>query len=294
MPQQPDRPESVRRLGGEFRWPGGRRICVVFNLAFEGWSDGVAPGVGPMGNPLKPGVIDTNAINWADYGGRRGIWRLLDVLARAETRASVMACGVMAERWPEAMEAIRTAGHEVVAHSHAMDILPGTLDLDAERENLRRTVDLVGPCRGWISPRGTPSFSTARLLAKEGFDWYGDVFDDDLPYVMDFAGRPLVAIPLTMEVNDLPFVMRFGNPPHGLADVFANLLDWLRRGERGASYVDVTAHTHVFGRPLGASVYAEMLRQAKADPDVWIATRAEVADWVLSEEGGAPHLVPDR
>jgi hypothetical protein len=293
MDPHPARPDAIRRLGRSFRWPGGRRICVVFNLAFEGWSDGIAPGVGPMGNPLKPGVLDTNAINWADYGGRCGIWRLLDVLADAEVRASVMACGVMAERWPAAMAAIRAAGHEVVAHSHAMDILPAALDPEAERANLRRTVALLGPCRGWISPRGTPSLATARILADEGFDWYGDVFDDDLPYVMDFAGRPLVAIPLTMEVNDLPFVMRFGNPPQGLVEVFATLLEWFRTGERGASYVDVTAHTHVFGRPLGGGLCRDA-GMARADPEVWIATRAEVADWVLSAEGGAPHLVADR
>ena len=25
-------------------WPGGKRIAVVFNVAFEAWSDGKAPG----------------------------------------------------------------------------------------------------------------------------------------------------------------------------------------------------------------------------------------------------------
>ena len=31
----------ARRLGADFRWPGGRHVAVVFNLAFEAWSDGV-------------------------------------------------------------------------------------------------------------------------------------------------------------------------------------------------------------------------------------------------------------
>jgi len=29
---------------------GGKRIAVVFNVVFEAWSDGKAPGISPMGN----------------------------------------------------------------------------------------------------------------------------------------------------------------------------------------------------------------------------------------------------
>ena len=53
MTDKPDaisRGATARRLGPDFRWPGGRRVAVVFNVAFEGWSDGKPPGIGPMGN----------------------------------------------------------------------------------------------------------------------------------------------------------------------------------------------------------------------------------------------------
>ena len=40
------------RLDRGFRWPGGRHLAVVLNVAYEGWSDGKAPGIGPMGNPV--------------------------------------------------------------------------------------------------------------------------------------------------------------------------------------------------------------------------------------------------
>ena len=33
-------------------WPNGKRIAVVFNVCLEAWSDGKAPGISPMGNPL--------------------------------------------------------------------------------------------------------------------------------------------------------------------------------------------------------------------------------------------------
>ena len=59
-------------------WPAGKRIAVVFNVCLEAWSDGKAPGISPMGNPLPAGVLDTMAISWAAYGVKRGIYRLLD------------------------------------------------------------------------------------------------------------------------------------------------------------------------------------------------------------------------
>ena len=51
----------------DWLWPNGKRIAVVFNVCLEAWSDGKAPGISPMGNPLPAGVLDTMAISWAAY-----------------------------------------------------------------------------------------------------------------------------------------------------------------------------------------------------------------------------------
>ena len=49
-------------------WPGQKRVAVIFNTCLEAWSDGKAPGISPMGNPLPAGVLDNMAISWAAYG----------------------------------------------------------------------------------------------------------------------------------------------------------------------------------------------------------------------------------
>jgi hypothetical protein len=89
---------QVVRLDRAFRWPGGRHLAVVLNVAYEGWSDGKAPGIGPMGNPLPAGAFDTNALSWGSHGAARGIERLLRVLERTKRSASVMVSGVFGER----------------------------------------------------------------------------------------------------------------------------------------------------------------------------------------------------
>ena len=96
---------TIVRTRPEFRWPGGRHVAVIFNIAYEAWSDGKAPGIGPMGNPLPAGAFDTNALSWGNYGATHGIERMLRVLDRTKTRASIMVSGILAERVPEQLEA---------------------------------------------------------------------------------------------------------------------------------------------------------------------------------------------
>ncbi len=266
-----------------FRWPGGKRIAVFFRVSFEWWSDGKWPGIGPMGNPLKAGVPDLNAVGWAEYGHRRGIHRILDVLARQKIRATINVSGIMAERYPETVRKIAEAGHEIVAHSYTMDMIPCYLSEEEERANIVHTTELIERAtgirpRGWISPRSTPGLRSPRLLAEAGYEWHGDTLNDDLPYRVDFGDRSIIAFSNNTEVNDLPLYMRHGNAPKVMLEIFEHWLDCARHRETGPVRMDPAIHTHVFGRSPGLFVYEDIIKVAKAADDVWIGTRSEAVD----------------
>src|ERR1700691_2706721 len=187
-------------------WPDDKRIAVVFNVCLEAWSDGKAPGISPMGNPLPAGVLDTMAISWAAYGVEVGIHRLMDAFARHGAKASVMTNAIVAERSPDTVKAIAECGHEVLSHSYSMDVIPALLSDEDERKNIERCTALLEKAAGqkivgWLSPRGSSRAETPRLLIEAGYRWYGDVFDDDLPYVMTIGNKEIVAIPLGTDVN---------------------------------------------------------------------------------------------
>jgi peptidoglycan/xylan/chitin deacetylase (PgdA/CDA1 family) len=280
----------VVRLDRKFRWPGGRHVAVVLNVAYEGWSDDKAPGVGPMGNPLPAGTFDTNALSWGSYGATRGIERLIGALARTRRPASVMVSGIFGERTPAMVRAIAEAGHEIVAHSFTQETIPAQLAPDQVRADIARTTAaLEAACgqrpRGWISPRGTPSAESARLLVEANYAWQGDVFDDDRPYLQIFdqgaaagtgAGR-IVAIPLSMEVNDLPHAMRFGRSPGQYVELFDEALARMLADDSEAVILDVTAHAHVYGRPAGAWAFEAIAAKAGSRDDVWLATCGDIA-----------------
>lgn len=271
-------------------WPGGRRIAVVFNVCLESWSDGKASAINPMGNPLPPQVLDRMAISWAAYGTSRGIQRLLGGLARYGARASVAVNGIVAERSPDTVRAIADGGHEIVSHSYAMDVIPGLMSEDDERRNIANCTDLLGKLsggsvRGWLSPRATPSAVTSALLAEAGYQWHGDTLGDDLPYIERFGERDIVAIPFGTDVNDMPS-MKYGLPPVNMLASFAENLDAARaHGE--TTIIDVTTHAHIFGRPRGAYFHEQIAEMAAGAPDVWIATRSDIAAHFRQMEGSS-------
>lgn len=278
----------ITRLNDAFRWPGGKRVAVIFNIAYEAWSDGQAPGIGPMGNVLKPGFFDTNADSWGRFGMVRGIHRLLDYADKRGVRTSIMVNGVIAERDPATVKSLTTRGHEIVNHSWGMDVIPVYFDEAGERENICKNDEIltrvsgVKP-KGWISPRGTGSLISPHLLAEAGYIHHGDCNDDDRPYVLDYNGKRIVAIPLTMDVNDLPTCIRYGHAPRHMLDAFVDTFTAMRERESVPLMIDVTAHTHVMGRPSGAWVYDEIMAIVAKHSDVWVTTREEMADYVLKE-----------
>ena len=271
------------------QWPGGKTIAVIFNVCLEAWSDGKAPGISPMGNPLPAGALDTMAISWAAYGYKRGIYRLLDALAAHGAKASVLTNAIIAERAPEAVRAVADAGHEVLSHSYSMDVIPALLSVEEQKKSIMRCTSLLERASGkrvvgWLSPRGTSGPDLPRLLSEAGYSWYGDVFDDDLPYVQDHGGKPIVAIPLNTDVNDMPF-MKYGNAPKMMLDAFEENLTIARASPDAPAIIDVTVHAHIFGRPRGAHYFAKIVERAVGASDLWVATRREIAEFMLAQNG---------
>jgi peptidoglycan/xylan/chitin deacetylase (PgdA/CDA1 family) len=277
----------IRHFPQNLRWPGGSHVAVVFNVAYEAWSDGKAPGIGPMGNPLPPGTFDTNALSWGRYGQDTGIERLLRILDRAGQKASVMVSGILAERAPQKVKAIAAAGHEIVAHSYAQDIVPEMLSPEQDLENITKTTTLIEQVagvrpRGWMSPRGTPSASTIRQLIAAGYTYHSDVLDGDMPYAQVFDTGEIIAIPFTMDVNDLPHAMRFGRSPRQFIENFHDYLAHTLKAPDWPIIIDVTAHCHCYGRPGGAWAYEEIARSVRGRDDIWLTTREAIANYVIA------------
>lgn len=263
-------------------WPPGRSLAVSVSVMLEGWSDGAAPGIGPMGNPLIPGTLDRQARSWAEYGVNEGAWRLLDALEQAGARAVFYVSGIIAERNPGLLDTIVDAGHPVAAHGWAQDIIPAAQSTAEEAADLARCVAAIETAcgvrpRGWLSPRCMPSAHTPQLLAGAGFAWHADSCDHDLPRVLETPAGPLTAVPFTMGVNDMPLAVSHGRAPEAYTSALRHILEGWPSLASAACCLDVTVHAHVFGRPAGAIEFIRALALLRSTQDeVWITDHHEL------------------
>ncbi len=264
-------------------WPPTRPLAVSVSVMLEGWAAPDAPGMGPMGNILKPGTIDLQARSWADYGARVGAWRLLDLLDQQDTKAVFYTSGVVAEQFPALPAAIAKCGHPVAAHGWSQGTLPAYLTPEQEAANIARCVTTLKATAGsaptgWLSPRCTPSALTSTFLAAQGFVFQAEMFDADLPYRIETNAGPLIGVPFTMEVNDMPLYVRYGNEPDAFTRTLTKIVEgWSRLGNPRAC-LDITVHAHVFGRPYGALALLDSLAVVKRNAHCWLTNHAELAE----------------
>lgn len=287
MLKSPAGPE-IRTAPKGMRWPGDRHVAVVFNVAYEVWSEGAVSAIGPMGNPMASSIFDVNADTYGRYGANAGIPRLIGILGRAGISANVFTSGALAERDPDQVRAVAAAGHEIVSHGYAQDLIPAKLTAEEDEGYIRRTTELLTAVTGtrpagWISPRATAGYDTMRRLVRHGYKWQGDVLDADLPYMQRFEEGDLVAVPLTIEINDLSHSMRFGRTPRQFVEIFDDALEHLLANTNDVVILDVLVHTHCYGRPAGAWAYAEIAQKCSQRSDIWVTTRGRIAEHFLAQ-----------
>ena len=273
--------------GTDVTWPGGRKVAALITVAVELWQPGHWPSYAPMAAawPL-PGVEDTHSSSWVDYGVTSGIWRLLDALG--DRPATIGINGLVAEMYPEIVSAAHDAGHEVAAHSWAQDVLPALLDVDAERENIRRCTEALNNITGvhptgWMSPRATESLHTCDLLTEAGYRWTADHSNHDFPQILPTASGPLVSL----MHSDHSDVRDSAAGPHTYRDLHRELLDQILSAP-GPGVFRMTLHAHVGGRPPIAGMAAQIFDYLGSSNEVWIATHAEVAEYLLAYKGKKP------
>ncbi|PKQ14152.1 MAG: polysaccharide deacetylase [Alphaproteobacteria bacterium HGW-Alphaproteobacteria-1] len=267
-------------------WPRGKRIAVIFNLAYEMWTPGATSGVGPMGNVLADGCFDPNADSYGRYNATVGMERLVKIMERRGLKASLLTSGLVAQHFPDRLRAYAAAGHEIVGHGMAQNLIFPTLTPDEAQASIDQSTALIEAATGqrptgWISPRVTSSAENQRAFAKAGYRWHGDAIDDDLPYLQRVDDAEILAIPMSVEFNDLPHAMRFGRTPGQFVTLVTEALNAIKTQPAETIILDIFAHGHCYGRPAASWAIDEIAATCAGDDALWITTRSEIADHCL-------------
>jgi len=105
----------------------------------------------------------------------------------------------------------------------------------------------------------------------------------DVPQHRIVNGKPLIIMPRLDYANDLSLIFNAKNPARFYFDSFKMAFDCLySEGQAGSpKLIDCLVHAHIGGRPNIIGVFEECIRYAKGFPEVWFATKGEIAKWYL-------------
>jgi peptidoglycan/xylan/chitin deacetylase (PgdA/CDA1 family) len=279
------------------KWPNGARVALLITTNLEYWDrtkDSEKPyypgGPNLLPDPMPGNMYDSPNWTWREYGQRVGVWRLFETFAEAGAPTSCTMNAKLGQERPEIIQAAIAQGWEIVAHNFSQtDLLTNyQFDIEGERRVIRETLkaykDIVGkPARGWLSSSLRCNLTTADILAEEGLIYLADYMNDDQPYLIKTKSKgPLVAIPYTSEINDFTVFMRQGMDVDTALNVFKEQFSELyREGATSGRIMNVGIHPHVTGQPFRIRALRDFIRFAKMFPDVWWATREEIAEWYL-------------
>lgn len=264
-------------------WPNGAKIAVSLVTHVQHF---------PLNMPDKPfkapGALsmpypDFRYYTNRDYGNRIAVFRLLRLFEEMGIQGDFAVNGVVAERYPAVVEAIRAASHGLVAHGWDMGCVHHSGLSETEEAGLiARTLGALrstGPVTGWLSPGRAQSFVTPDLLAEAGIEWCLDWANDDLPYEQSTRSGPLLAMPCAYETDDRVVSQEFFHSEVEWVQQIRDRFDVLYREAQshGGRVMSLPLHTWVSGMPYRIEYLREALDYIRGHAGVWLAPSAEIA-----------------
>src|SRR5215472_11386934 len=135
------------------RWPSGARIAVDVTADFDAM--------------LLRRLLNEPAMQLAkgEFGGRIGIWRLIELFDSHGIKATIFTPGRICELYPQALRVVARSGHEIADHMWEHRV---PKDPALERDHLLKTVNALEAIAG-RRPVGSRSEHTLGLLKQQGF-----------------------------------------------------------------------------------------------------------------------------
>jgi allantoinase len=266
--------------------PGNARIVFWTIVNYEVWDIGkpmarqLLPA--PTGVPLMPDVV-----HWAfhEYGMRVGCWRFHELFKKLKIKPTLAANARICEDYPRVAEEAKRDGWEFMGHAYEQGPIHKEPDQAAM---IRRTMDTLTKFTGkkpvgWLGPGLTQTYDTPELLAAAGIKYIGDWVYDDEPTEIATANGPLVTLPYTVELNDIPMMLVQHHESEYFTRRCIDTFDRLyQEGKERAKIMAIAIHPYISGQPHRIKYLEEIYAHLNRHADVLHWNGAEILDWYQS------------
>ena len=266
-------------------WPKGARIAVAFVVSLGHYEADPPPEAFDPPTHRSPLRVmpppDYPTVTHREYGHRVGIFRLFELFDAHAIRATAAVDALTAQRYPQLVTDCVRRNWEVIANGVGQRrAITAEMSEADERAYVRFALDAVGSAAGavpsgWLSPEQSESTRTPALLAESGLDYLCDWANDDQPYLIGRADRPLVSLPLMQEISDVNLHWNRRVTVAQWAALVCQAFDTLY-GEGGRLFV-LPLHPWCIGQPFRVRYLQQVLAHVGTHDGVWATTGAEIA-----------------
>ncbi|NHN31085.1 polysaccharide deacetylase family protein [Paenibacillus agricola] len=258
-----------------YQWPQGKKCAVSLSFDFDGESPYLWRTRNTPSNMLG---------EWEQrrFGPRQGIYRILDILKKYEVRATFFIPGVIAEKYPQAVEQVAKHGHEIGLHGYLHERVDQLTKTEVE-ETFTKSKEiferLLGKKTfGYRSPSWEMTLETFEVLREHNIIYDSSMMGYDHPYWVD----DLPEIPVQWLLDDAIFFRYTGGgpgsyPPQNPAVVMDAWKQEFEGMKRYGGLFLTTMHPWISGRASRLMELEQLILFLQRDSDVWWATCEEVA-----------------
>ena len=275
-----------------WHWPNGTRLAVWVVVNVEAWDFERVGGV--TLNAPSPAPPDVPNYTWREYGSRIGIWRTFEILERVGIPGTVTLNAGVCDAYPNIVRAILTREWEIMGHMYTNDVSLNGLGEAEERELIDRTLKRITQDtgfrlrpRGWLGSGLAESARTLDILAQNDIEYVGDWVNDEQPYLLQTATKPIVAMPYSLEINDIGIFLRRGFTGPEYEEMLRDQFDVLyEESARTAKVMCIALHPFITGVPFRAKHLEAALTYMKRQEHAWFARGSEIVNAWREATGG--------
>lgn len=253
-----------------FSYPDGIQIAVNFTLDFDAM--------------LLRRLWNEPALQRAkgEFGGRVGIWRLLELFDAYNVKSTIFTPGRICELYPSALKRAAKSGHELADHMWEHHVPE---DPRLEEDHLGRSLSALASIAGGPIV-GTRSSHTPALLRRMGVVYNSFTSAQTMPfYQLDSEGKnEILQLPFHYALDDAMY-FSFGwlgtdNQAQRIYDADTVLEIWWKaflQQYQSGGYVNFLLHPFVSGHALRVDMLEKLIQRMQRLPGVWFPTCATLA-----------------
>ena len=263
-------------------WPDEAKVALWIAPNIEHYE--YLPPRDPRRNPWpRSPHPEVQGYSQRDYGNRVGFWRMLEVLDEYEVRCTASTNLAVFEHYPDTGKAMTDRGWEIMSHGIYNTRYLSSLTEEEEREFYVDCVDTLRrhtgqDLKGMLGPAVSNTVLTPDLMAEAGLIYHADWLHDDQPIPIKVDGGPLVSVPYSIELNDVPVFLHHHDTQEFVEMVKAQFDTLYEEGGTSGRVMALALHPYLMGMPHRIQGLEEILDYLLGHDGVWQTTASEIAE----------------